>query len=39
MLARSALEIEQEADVIAQPHLTRWAREVEQNAKRHEGID
>jgi hypothetical protein len=38
MLARSAAEIEVALPEIAQSHLSQWAAEIEQAAKRHEGI-
>ena len=39
MLAKSAHEIDATWPSIAQPHLSRWAADVERNAKRHPGID
>ena len=38
MLARSAHEIDATWPALAQPHLSRWARDVERRAKRHPGV-
>jgi len=32
-------EVESEIQGIAQPHLTAWAAEIEERAKRHKGIE
>lgn len=38
MTAKAAAEVEATLDVIAAPHLRRWAEEIEDNAAKHKGI-
>jgi hypothetical protein len=38
VIARSAAEVEAAMDQMVAPHLTGWARSIERNAGRHEGI-
>lgn len=39
MLSTSAEEIITVLEEVAQPSLARWAERIEENAKRHDGID
>ena len=39
MTRKAAAEVEQALEEIAQPHLSKWAADIERRAKRHKGIE